>query len=291
MTELVTLQAGDARLVLAPTVGGGVFAWTRGEYDMFRPSLPGALEANLSRDLASYPLFPYSNRVAGRRFSFGGATYELPQLLRSWAIHGAGWQLPWNATQAGNTATLSLDYPGGTLWPFAFHAEQTFTLTPTALTSDLSIRNEHPSPAPAGFGQHPFFPRSPEMRLQFTAETVMHNGPDMLPTHTTKVPPEWDHTRGLPVGPLPLDNCFTAWGGAARLIYPDRGYSLAITADPVFHHLIVYIPPGQPFMAVEPVSNATDGLNRMDSTEDHGIFVLQPGETKHGLMRFSIENG
>ncbi|MCW3474067.1 aldose 1-epimerase [Limobrevibacterium gyesilva] len=283
------LTSGDMHLVLAPEIGGSIAAWTRGAEPLFRPSLPGALDEASPRGLASYPLFPYSNRVAGRRFTFAGVTHDLPDLMNGFAIHGAGWQRPWTAAQDRNMATLTLDHQPGPLWPFAFHAEQRFTLLGDALVCDLRVENRDTVPAPAGFGLHPYFPRSPRASLQFTATHVWHNGADMIPTELTPVPPAWDHRDGRPVGSVTLDNCFAGWSGHARLLYPDRGFALSIAADPVFRHLVVYVPPGESFLAVEPVSNMNDGLNRMDGVTDHGVFVLAPGEARTGRITFRVE--
>lgn len=285
--KFVTVVAGDMRLVLAPAFGGGVVSWTRGEEPIFRLPLPDAMQAESPRDLASYPLFPYSNRVANRRFSWRGQEYVLPDLMRGWAIHGAGWRLPWTAHEEAGVVTMALDYAGGDLWPFAFHAEQIFRLSETGLEITCVIENRHDQPAPAAFGQHPFFPRTPDARLTFRAARVWHNAPDMIPTHSTPVPPAWDHAGGLPVGQY-LDNCFSGWDGHARLDYPAAGYALDISADPVFGHLIVFVPAGQPFLAVEPVSNVTDGFNRMTDGTDHGVFTLKLGERKLGRMRFEV---
>jgi len=285
--RLVTVVAGLGKLVLAPGFGGGVVSWTRADEPIFRLPLPDAMQADSPRDLANYPLFPYSNRVANRRFSFDGRSYDLPDLMRGWAIHGAGWRLPWQGREEGGVVTMTLEYPGGELWPFAFQAEQIFALTEDSLEITCVITNRHDAPAPAGFGQHPFFPRSPEMRMRFATTEVWHNAPDMIPTHVTPVPPEWDHRDGLPVGQY-LDNCFAGWDGRARLEYPDRGFDIEISADAVFGNLVVFVPKGQPFMAMEPVSNINDGFNHMNDGSAHGVFVLKPGETRRGRMRFTV---
>ena len=140
------LTAGTAELILAPQTGGSVVSWTIAGQPILRHANPEATDA---RGNACYPLVPFSNRVAGRRFSFAGQTYELPALLGEWAIHGAGWQCAWTAEAISHwDATLTLDYPGGTLWPFAFRATQRFelesdrllvtTIFPTSLT-DIAL--------------------------------------------------------------------------------------------------------------------------------------------------------
>lgn len=286
--DLVSVVAGQARLVLAPAIGGAVMAWTWGDAPIFRLPTREAQEGGGARDLACYPLFPFSGRVAGRKFRFAGGEYTLPALLGDWAIHGAGWQVPWQAEEEGERVTLRLDYPGGELWPFAFHAEQAFTLTEDALTIRCLIENRHDTPAPAAFGEHPFFSRSEKATLRFAAAGVQRTDADLIPIGHTLVPPEWDHSQPRAVGSVALDNCFTGWEGMARIDYPDRGYALDITADPVFANLVVYIPPGRDFLAVEPVANIGDALNRMDGTPPPGMFVLGPGESRRGSMRFSL---
>ena len=284
MTNLFTIRAGNAELVLAPEMGGAVMSWTRDGKPMFRP--PGE-HPESPRDLASYPLVPFSNRVAKRQFQFAGKIYHLPDLMRGQAIHGAGWQLPWTAQQDGTRATLHLDYPGGDLWPFPFRSEQIFTLTEDALVTEISITNLHNTPVPAGIGQHPYFPRSAGARLNFHAGHVWQHNDDKIPVHRSELG-EWNHSEFQPVGPLDLDHCFGAWDGKATLSYPDLGYTLTITADPIFTHLIVFVPQGQSFFAVEPVSNMNDGLNRMEAEPDHGVFILAPGEKRLGMMTFRI---
>ena len=296
---LVRLQAGAAELVLAPALGGAVVSWRRGGTALFRPPLADALQADSPRDLGSYPLFPYSNRVGGRRFSFAGVAYDLPDLMNGWAIHGAGWRLPWTAhPHEGGGVTLRLACPGGALWPFAFEAEQHFDLTEDGLRIGCAITNRHNGPAPLGFGLHPYFPRSPDCTLRFAASGVQMPGPDKIPVSHQAVPPAWNHEAGLPVGSVALDHCFTGWSGFARLAYPDlaypdlaypdRGFAIDITADPVFANAVVFVPPGQDFFAFEPVSNITDAINRMDGPLPPGLFVIEPGAQMRGSIRFAV---
>ena len=53
----------------------------------------------------------------------------------------------------------------------------------------------------------------------------------------------------------------------------------AIRASDRCRHLVVYSPPGQPFFAFEPVTNANDGFNlAARDVCDAGVVVLEPGE-------------
>jgi aldose 1-epimerase len=290
MTVLVRLAAGAARLVLAPAIGGAIAEWMIGGDALMRLPQPGALATGEVRGLACYPLVPFSNRIAHGRFRFAGTAYEIAPLLGPHAIHGAGWRLPWQV-EAEDTAeaTLALDYTPSPLWPFPFRAEQRFGLAEDRLTCEISVINTHTAPAPAGLGLHPFFPRGTGATLQFRAAGVWHNDADMVPTQRTPVPPDWDHAAGRAVGPVALDNCFAGWDGAARIAWPAQRLALVTEATGPFGHLVVYIPDGADYFAVEPASNMNDGLNAMDHIADHGVRILAPGERLAGRVVWRVE--
>src|SRR5690606_38666718 len=120
----------DYELVLAPQVGGGIAAFRfRGE-DVMRPASDEALEARDPLGLSSFPLVPFSNRIAQGRFRFGGRAVELPPNFgdHPHAIHGQGWQNPWEVAEAGEaSARLIYDHPADA-WPWAYRATQRFQL-------------------------------------------------------------------------------------------------------------------------------------------------------------------
>ena len=79
------------------------------------------------------------------------------------------------------------------------------------------------------------------------------------------------------ITPPPLDHCYADWAGRAEITRPEHGLRLTITADDIFRFAVVYTPADKPYFAVEPASNMTDAVNRMDTVPDHGLRVLQPG--------------
>ena len=276
------LESGDAVLVLDPKMGGAVVSWEIAHLPIFRLANPTAIDA---RGHACYPLVPFSNRVANRRFSFAGIDHELPALLGDWAIHGAGWQCEW--TMHGNSMHLS--YPGGRLWPFAFDAEQVFDLGPNGLTVTMRVTNRHPTPAPAAIGLHPFFPRDAATRLHVSPKTVWQSDANKIPVAEIPVPAVWDFSTERELADVDIDNCFSGWDGTAVLSWPERRQKLQITATQPFRHLVIYVPRGQNFTAIEPVSNMNDGLNRMQAGIDHGMRILAPGETLEGAITILVE--
>jgi aldose 1-epimerase len=269
------LMAGDGELVLAPEIGGTIASWRIGRIDLFRTGTGDA-----ARDQGSYPLVPFSNRVAGGAFTFRGQRHVLPVLLGPWAIHGAGWQSQWE-TQGND---MVLHHRAGVLWPFAFDCVQSFAVERRSLRLTMRVTNRHSDEAPLALGMHPYFNRSPSTTIAFTAEKVWRNDADMIPEAKVDIPPEWDF-RAPGVPEVAIDNCFLNRSGPVVITQPD--HQLTITADPVFRHLVVYCPPSRDIMAIEPVTNMNDGLNRMDDP-DCGMAVLPPGGVLEGSITFSV---
>lgn len=276
------LVAGDAELVLAPETGGAVVSWTLAGRPVFRPANPDAPSARLH---ACYPLVPFSNRVADGRFRFAGSDHTLPLLLDGQAIHGAGWQCAWT----GQGDTMTLDYHGGELWPFAFRAEQVFDLQPTSLAVTMRITNRHDAPAPAAIGLHPFFPRDADTELQLAATSVWMSNAGRIPVVEIPVPAAWSYGICRRLGEPELDHCFAGWERRFTLVWPRRRERLVVTATEPFGHCVVFVPKGKPFCAIEPVSNMNDGLNHMDTSDDHGMRILAPGETLEGRILMVVE--
>src|SRR5574340_1088645 len=101
----VPLHLGDGalELELAPAHGGAIAAFRHKGFALMRATPPGTSDVRL---FSSYPLVPFSNRIADGRFTFAGRSYELardPITGGAHAIHGEGWQRAWNV--AGVTST------------------------------------------------------------------------------------------------------------------------------------------------------------------------------------------
>jgi aldose 1-epimerase len=275
------LQAGDAELVLAPEMGGAVVSWTIGGEPIFRAANP---EAKSSRDHACYPLFPFSNRVANRRFAWDGMTYELPPLIAQWAIHGAAWQRPWR--QEGDA--MVIDYAPSGLWPFAFRGEQAFDLRPNGLTIRLTIVNTHDEAVPCAIGIHPFFWRDAATRVRLPVQTYWVPDAEKIPVGKAPVPPEFDFRHERALDDVDIDHCFSGWDGTARIVWPGRGRKLDMRCTEPLRHVVFYTPTGRPHFAIEPVSNRNDALNHMHDSDDHGMVVLAPGETVSGDVEMTV---
>ena len=289
--DAVLLKSGTLELELWPSIGGCVasFTWEQSgrRIDLMRSATPRALPERDGRELASFPLFPFSNRVNDGHFTFQGRAVELVRNTPpDHPIHGHVWQRPSEVTLATATsAELVCRYPGAD-WPWAYRARQRFVLSPSALSVELELTNESDSPMPCGFGMHPYYDRTEGVRLQAIAPVRWVGSQYLLPEWSEPVPAAWDFSEPQKLSPLAeMDGCFGRFGGKARLEWPEKGAALDISADPIFGVMIVYVPAGQDFFCLETVSNVNDAFNlEARGVAGNGTLVLAPGASARGSI-------
>jgi aldose 1-epimerase len=284
-------------LVLDPQTGGAIASLAFGEVELLRPVVDARLAAQCGRAVAAYPLIPYANRIAWGRFSFGGQSFQLDRNFgdHPHTIHGNAWMHPWTVLEsAGRAARLGFDHapPDGASareFPFAYRAEQLFTVEESGLAIRLSVQNRDTRPWPAGLGLHPYIARTPRATLRFEADTIWTTEATGLPTEQRAVEGDTEFDRGRPVASAAIDNCFAGWSGTARIAWPEHDLALRIDAAPPLDHLQLYTPAGRDFFGLEPVSNMPDAINRLDDAAGQGLQVLAPGQSLAATIRLSIE--
>jgi aldose 1-epimerase len=324
MTDALSLDAGDARVDLAPGNGGAIARFAFRGAEVLRPASAEDRVAGNVRGFACYPLVPYSNRIANARLAFDGRTHAIARNFgdHPHSIHGVGWQRPWRvAAHDGASARLVLDYvpPGSgtelrsmppadsgaaadaavtadaaaTAWPWPFRATQWFALAADATGATLSARmtlaNTGAAPFPFGLGFHPFFPRTATTELAFRADAVWETDATQLPTRRIAIPDDWRFEPPRAIGDVALDNVFAGWQGEAALVDRARARAVTIAADRAAGFLVVYVPRGRAFLAVEPVTHMTDAFNRAARGEaGTGARILRAGAAFSCTMRISV---
>ena len=294
---LISLTADDATVDVAPAIGGAIAAFRHGGRDVLRPTPPAALAAGEVRQLACYPLVPYSNRIAHATLRAGDRTFALARNFgdHPHAIHGLGWQRAWRAEFIDDRhALLELEHvPAGdaaAAWPFAFVARQAFALRhdgdAAALTLTLSIENRDARAFPFGLGWHPFFPRNAATELRFDAGSFWETEATRLPTARLDIPAASRFDAARVIGDTRLDNVFAGWRGDAEVRWPDQRRRATIEADRGMTFLVVFIPDDRDYLAIEPVTHMTDGFNRFALGErETGTMVLAPAQSRSCTMR------
>ncbi len=247
---------------------------------------------------SSFIMLPWCNRIRDARFRFEGRDYQLqPTAADGTAAHGTVRRLPWKLESADGTRVVtrfdSSAHPADAInFPFRFSARAEFRLEGEDFVAALTLTNEDTQVFPAGFGHHPYFVRDAANAVQveipcerrFELVDVLATAPPV------PIPPEVDFRALRPLGTRVYEELLT-WRTddlAGRVVYPD--VTVALYADSLFKHVLLYAPEGKPFFAVEPMTNATDGFNLYDrGVEGSGVFVLQPGEAQTGTMTLRVE--
>jgi len=287
---MITLNSRPAELTLAPENGGCVSAFRWNGVDILRPYNVSKGPDAAATEYAAFPLFPFSGRIANGRFSFRGHNYQLPTNFppEPHAIHGQGWQSEWAvSSKSVNTVTLAFRHDGS-VWPWAYHATQYFTLARIGLSVMLTLTNLSDGPMPAGIGWHPYFPAK-NAQLISDVSSVWLSGEDMIPGAPSPLSPQNDLTSPREVSALRLDNAFAAGEEGTRISWPSERRAIEMTGTETLRHLIVYTPAGENFFCVEPVSHSTDAVNSNEPASVTGLKVLAPGETLSGMIYLSVE--
>lgn len=280
------LRAGGLELAVDAARGGSIMAFRDDGFDLMRP-WDGVSED--PRAFASFPLVPFSGRVGRARFRFAERVRHLAPNFppEPHAIHGDGWTSAW--TVAGSQPSmleleLLHDSPDAT---YRYRAVQVFRLQADRLELELAVTNRAGEAMPFGIGHHPYFAGRNEALLSAEVGGVWLPDDANLPHRLEPVPVSWGFRLRRPVTELVLDHNFRDWPGLARIDWPAAGRALAIEAEAPLRHLVVFVPPGQDFFCVEPVSHVGDGFNLMDAgVAGTGVQVLAPGETLRGTVRF-----
>lgn len=255
---------------MVPALGGALASWTIETQPMLRTTSAEAIAARDPLGMASFPLVPYSNRIADGRFDWAGASHAItPNFApEPHAIHGIGWTSEWEVGEArDDRVVLTLDHAGDARWPFAFAAEQRVELTADTLTVTLTARNLETFNAPLACGHHPYFPAA-GARLRFAAERRWPPDPRMLPGDPVEIA---DRQVDFAVAERALDCAFSGWDGVASISWPGRAMRIESDVD----HAVVYTPAGAPYFCFEPVAHLPNALS----------VAVAPGASHRATMR------
>jgi aldose 1-epimerase len=273
------LHAGALRLALRPDFGGCIAGLWHRDTPVLRCIEP--MDLTTSRASASYPLLPYSNRLAYCKFRWKGRDHTTQQNFDDnlHSVHGMGWQRPWAITSSSALeVVLQLQHAGDADWPFAFEARQYFTLTPHSMSVQMVFTNTADTPQPVGLGWHPYFPKRERSRLHIELSDRWDADATQLPVRKVAQP-------GIDsdVSHLNFDNCFEGWKGPARI--RDEKFSLQLTSS--LNYLVVFTPQDKDYFCVEPVSHVSNAIHMADPAA-HGLRTLAPGESFEASMSLEV---
>ncbi len=288
----VTLAAGDLRTTFLPQLGMlGASLAHRGEELL---ALPGGLDGYRAGHVTGLPLLaPWANRLAGRRYHAAGVDVDLEGLELhtdpgGLPIHGTvtahpGWEVVRLGTEGGAaTLTARLDYGA---WPelaaaFPFPHELTVeaVVDGRALSVATTLRPTRDRAVPVAFGWHPYLrlPGVPRAGWRLVLPDREHLQLDArgIPTGGSAA----EAAEAEPVADRTFDDLY-ALGGDRELALEGGGRRLAVRFDEAYPFAQVFVPPGQEFACLEPMTAPTDALRT------GACPVVRPGEAFTARLR------
>jgi aldose 1-epimerase len=129
-----------------------------------------------------------------------------------------------------------------------------------------------------GFGLHPYFADRSAASIKAQVPAIWRWDHERMPVSKEANPDAENLASGRGIGTLPVTAEYQDWDGSATVEWPEKGICVNLETHPPLRHAVMWIPAGREFFCFEPVSHATDGLNRL-STQDPvaGFRILEPG--------------
>ncbi len=297
--ETLKLKHGALQLELAPHAGGTIaaFRFQRGNQwlDLMRPATKEALQDEKADGTSCFPLVPYSNRIENGKFEYRDTPVNLQLNMAPYqhSMHGQGFQHPWQLIEhSQSSAAMVYEHAGGgDGWPWIYRAEQRFELIDNVLIAQISLKNTGIEAMPAGLGFHPYFPKTSDVRLSLGVSRVWQADNNDMPQTLIDIPDNWKFDSPRDLQGIVLNHCFTDWNGKAFIDWQEHKLGLKISHHGLLKHMVIYVPDGQEFFCVEPVSHINNAINMVArGIENTGQFELAPNETATAVVKFEVVN-
>lgn len=294
--------AGGSVAWIYPEIGGNTIAFALWIDQQWRHLLfiesPHALRARPTR-YGCPVLFPFPGYVRNARYHWCGSTRTLPingPDGRS-HVHGFAHDRAWRVIDTGDdSAALELATSRDltsverNAYPFDIVLRQGVTLSNRVLTISLVATNKGHDAAPVGLGLHPYVDpailNDPRLdlvaRLPGTSQRILDGS---VPTGELQAVPSNTWTlRGLEE---PLI-CLTDLGArASASLHGADGRSVHCALDEGWTDIVLYAPPDQPSVALEPLTCALSAAS-LNPGSPYSIPPLAPHRSVSAVMRLRL---
>ncbi len=281
--DVVTVESGQIQLALLPGAGGRLHRLRAFGHDLLRTPSDPAMHLRDPFMWGAYVMAPWCNRIAALPTEVDG---QLVNVVANFpdgsAIHGEVSVTAWDIDPDGTLRVRA----GGGGWPWPYEATLRVAIRDATVAIVLELINHGETTMPAGLGLHPWF-RAPVL-VRVDADRVLpaNADPDALFEPVcgrldlramVSMPPELDAT----------------WGGigdpAVELCWPELGVKGTMRARSTGGLFVVAASQSQiDAVAIEPQTNAPQGLRRYLRDEPGGLTGIAPGATLQLEIQLSL---
>jgi aldose 1-epimerase len=254
-------------------------------------------------------LFPFPNRINAGRYSFRGKDYQLPLNSKPHAIHGFAIGAPWDVVEhkadddgahlAGRYQISKNTPEMRPFWPTDAVLLIRYSLSGRRLSMTITVSNPTGEELPYGFGIHPYFrlpiepggdPDRTQVILPASRYWVLDG---YIPNGEIRpVDDRLDFRKGKTLNHLKLDDVLTGLAyegdrGTCRLEDQALKAEFRLSFDRNFRELVVFTPPMDGVIAIEPYTQTTDAINLEARGVDAGLRRL--GHDQQETLSIAME--
>jgi aldose 1-epimerase len=292
-SNVIKLATDRLKLDLLPELGGRINKLVFNEFDIFLPLQIQDIKPIQTYKGGCFSLVPFSNRIKNSRFNFNQFEYILTKNDPPNAIHGHAYLGKWNVLKkTDSSAVIVYKHLANNFgWPWSYEVVQTITLEDNNIIFLLEILNKSNNPMPIGFGIHPYFNYSDNVKLKFCAQREWLGSPEEFPIKTKIIENNFNYKKGSDLWKEQKTICYENFYEEVEIFWLSNRKKVKIKTDKIFTHLIIHVPEHAKYFCVEPVSHPTDGFNlAYKKIENINCDVLMPNKKIKGLIKFEIDN-
>ena len=233
-------------------------------------------------------LFPWPNRLRDGRYRLSGQEFQLPinEPARNNANHGLNVGLAWKSlAHFGDSVRQRVVLWPRRGWPGILAVEILHQLGAGGLRVEVTATNIGTSPAPWGYGAHPYFRfddiSNVKLTVPFDAELTVD--PDRrLPIRLGPVTPAHDFLQPRTIGTTVLDTAFTDPLTRDWVIsLSGDGRTIDVWGEATTQWAQVFTAPHRDSVAVEPMTCGPDAFNEGPTYRDR--IMLRPGDSANAV--------
>ena len=277
----ITLSVGALHATFLPQLGlTGVSLRLHGREHL---ALPGGVDALRAGHTLGLPLLaPWANRLSAWRYRAAGVAVDLHGLplhtdgnglpIHGFLVGAAGWSVDGTSARGSSArlrASIAVDGPA---FPFPHRLEVTATAREDRLEIDTTVVPTGRRRVPVTFGWHPYLrvpgvPRR-DWRLRMPARRHLALDDRGIPTGESAR----ERAEAGAIGRRTFDDAYVL-GRDRRFAVGAGGRAVELRSGPGYPCAQVWVPPGRDFVALEPMTAATDALGRGDAP------LVAPGDS------------
>ena len=280
--EARTYASAVLEALVLPEAGARLHRLRAFGHDLLRTPDEPAIHQTDPFFWGAYVMAPWCNRLDAAPIRVGSRLVDLASNFPDGsAIHGQVYARPWRVDEEGRLTIRA----GGDAWPWRYQVDQQLAVSGAELRIQLALTNIDDEPMPAGLGLHPWFRRP--LHLAIHARNVFRNN---LNSEARPRPVNGPFDlRALGDMPNELDATWTNLSDpAVELAWPvGVRATLHIEASSAF--VAAASPSSMDAVAVEPQTNAPQGLRRLLAGESGGLTMLAPRKTLSLVVRLAFE--